>query len=91
MTHQINYKKTFLITGGTGFLGSHIAVRLLAEGHRILLLARGQKQHSALERVRRLLDWFKVEESQRSRLEVLEGDMDHSLLGLDTKDAQFRN
>jgi nucleoside-diphosphate-sugar epimerase len=89
MTHQANYKKTFLITGGTGFLGSHIAVRLLAEGHRILLLARGQKQHSAMDRVRRLLDWFKVEESQRSRLEVLEGDLDHSSLGLDTKGKQF--
>jgi nucleoside-diphosphate-sugar epimerase len=89
MIHQAHYKKTFLITGGTGFLGSHIAVRLLAEGHRILLLARGQKQHSARERVRRLLDWFKVEESQRSRLEVLEGDLDYSFLGLDTKDAQF--
>jgi nucleoside-diphosphate-sugar epimerase len=89
MTHQANYKKTFLITGGTGFLGSHIAVCLLAKGHRVLLLARGQKQHSAPERVRRLLDWFKVEESQRLQLKVLEGDLDHSLLGLDTKCARF--
>jgi nucleoside-diphosphate-sugar epimerase len=87
MTHLSNYK-TFLITGGTGFLGSHIAVCLLAKGHRVLLLARGQKRHSAQERVRRLLDWFQVEESQRSRLKVLEGDLDHSLLGLDTKDVQ---
>jgi nucleoside-diphosphate-sugar epimerase len=90
MTYQATYKKTFLITGGTGFLGSHIAMCLLAKGHRVLLLARGQKQHSAPERVRRLLDWFQVEESQRSRLEVLEGDIDHSFLGLATKGARFQ-
>jgi uncharacterized protein YbjT (DUF2867 family) len=29
------------ITGGTGFVGRHLARRLVAEGHEILLLARG--------------------------------------------------
>lgn len=31
-------KKTFLITGGTGFLGCHIAQFLLGKGHRVKLL-----------------------------------------------------
>ena len=29
------------ITGGTGFIGGHLAHRLLAEGHQVVLLARG--------------------------------------------------
>jgi uncharacterized protein YbjT (DUF2867 family) len=30
------------ITGGTGFIGRHLAVRLAAEGHEVVLLARGK-------------------------------------------------
>jgi nucleoside-diphosphate-sugar epimerase len=29
------------ITGGTGFIGGHLARRLAAEGHEVILLARG--------------------------------------------------
>ena len=29
-----------LLTGGTGFIGSHILIKLLAEGHQIEILAR---------------------------------------------------
>ncbi len=75
-------KRTFLITGGTGFIGSHIAVRLLSQGHFLLILARSQKQLSATERFFRLLDWFGVEKHQRSRIQVLEGQLDHPTLGL---------
>jgi NADH dehydrogenase len=31
-----------LVTGGTGFVGSHLAPRLLAEGHHVRVLSRGQ-------------------------------------------------
>ncbi|MGM0537577.1 MAG: SDR family oxidoreductase [Thermodesulfobacteriota bacterium] len=77
-----------LVTGGTGFLGSHLAVRLLAQGQRILLLARSYKGHSPRQRVQRLLDWFYVPDEHRQRLTVLEGHLDVPGLGLNPKDAQ---
>ena len=30
------------ITGGTGFIGSHLARRLILDGHEVVLLARGK-------------------------------------------------
>ena len=29
---------TILLTGGAGFIGSHLAERLLADGHRVVVL-----------------------------------------------------
>ncbi|GAB6060787.1 hypothetical protein JCM31598_39040 [Desulfonatronum parangueonense] len=80
--------RTILITGGTGFLGSHLAVRLLTEGHRILLLARGRPQICAQSRVAKLLDWFGVPQSRRSGMEVLEGNLEQPGLGLRARDLQ---
>ena len=34
------------ITGGTGFIGSHLARRLVAEGHHVVLLGRNRKETS---------------------------------------------
>ena len=34
----------FLITGGTGFIGTHLTKRLLLEGHEVLILSRSEKQ-----------------------------------------------
>ena len=71
-----------LLTGGTGFLGSHILHELLTRGYNITLLARANGQLSAEERVRRLLDWFGLDGGIRSRLEVIEGCIDQPNLGL---------
>src|SRR5215475_14157043 len=55
----------FLVTGGAGFIGSHIAERLLAEGHRVRILdnfSTGSSANLAFARGNR-------------RLEVMRGDL----------------
>lgn len=37
------------ITGGTGFIGSHLARRLVAEGHHVVVLARNRRNTSAAD------------------------------------------
>lgn len=83
-------ERAVLITGGTGFLGSHLAVRFLGEGHRVLLLARTDSSGKGpRQRVQRLLDWFHVPEESRQRLTVLEGHLGAPGLGLSPDDEQM--
>jgi nucleoside-diphosphate-sugar epimerase len=74
-----------LITGGTGFLGSHIAARLLRDGHEVTWLARRDRRLTAAERVARLLDWFGIEPAARARSRVVEGEITRSGLGVDPR------
>ncbi len=76
---------TFLVTGATGFLGSHIAVELLRRGYKIALLCRPQADASAETRVDRLLSWFGVESHHRPRVQVVQGYVDRPRFGLDEK------
>jgi nucleoside-diphosphate-sugar epimerase len=74
----------FFLTGGTGFLGSHVAVELLKRGFEVSLLARSDERRSAAERVGRLLDWFALPAEPRLRLRVVEGDIMQPGLGIDS-------
>ncbi|MGZ6225562.1 MAG: SDR family oxidoreductase, partial [Syntrophales bacterium] len=80
-----NRETIFFITGGTGFIGSHLAVNLLKNGHKVLLLARPQKILSARERVYQLLDWFALEPEHRRNLDVVEGSLDAPMFDLSKK------
>jgi nucleoside-diphosphate-sugar epimerase len=75
-----------LITGGTGFLGSHLAARLIEQGNEVIFLARSKKGFPAAERVGRLLDWHGIEPGQKNNVRVIEGQIENADLGL-TPDA----
>ena len=72
----------FFLTGGTGFLGSHVAVELLKRGYGVTLLARSDKNRSAEARVRELLDWFDFPVGERLAVRVVEGDITLPRLGI---------
>jgi thioester reductase-like protein len=81
-----------LVTGVTGFVGSHLAYRLLENGHHVTALARGNKSASARERVTGILGQVAGSEEslrpQLERLEVLEGDIAGPRLGLSEDSAR---
>jgi nucleoside-diphosphate-sugar epimerase len=64
-----------LVTGATGFLGSHIAVALLRAGYRVAVLARASKGLSASDRIGRLARWFGLNDEAARAIEIVEGDI----------------
>ncbi|HLH31596.1 MAG TPA: SDR family oxidoreductase [Terriglobia bacterium] len=72
--------KNVFITGATGFVGSHLAVRFLDAGYHVTALARGSKSASAESRVRDVLN--DVGTSRLENLRVMEGDISLPDLGL---------
>jgi nucleoside-diphosphate-sugar epimerase len=75
---------TFL-TGGTGFLGSHIGAELLRRGHEVTFLARGDRRQPAAERVDRVLRWHGVGPAARQRARVVEGEITAPRLGMESE------
>src|SRR5262249_19796301 len=77
-------RKQILITGATGFLGSHLAARVLQTGAHVTAIARGSKNASARTRVEEALR--DIGGTPFERLTVLEGDI--SMPGLGLKESQ---
>ena len=75
-----------LVTGVTGFVGSHLAYRLLENGDHVLALARGSRNESPRDRVlevlRSVAGQHRDFNAHLNRLEVLEGDISQPRLGL---------
>ena len=77
-------ESTILVTGATGFLGSHLATGLLGRGHRLILLARPQQDRSAEQRMAKLMEWFGLgTELNSGRIRVIEAHLEKPRLGLD--------
>ena len=73
------------LTGGTGFLGSHIAASFLEAGYPVCLLVRPDKGLSARERIDRLLDWHEVGVGSRRNLRLVEGTLEAPGLGMNAE------
>ncbi len=71
----------YLLTGATGFLGSHVMAGLLKKGEGVVVVGRRAGGESLAERIRRLLEWFGIEHLQE-RLELHEADFREPRLGL---------
>lgn len=90
MQTSIKHKKTVLLTGGTGFIGRHIAHQLIKDGIYLKLLIRKGKSEDIKERVRNIFRSIIPQNIDYSNsYEVLEGDIkEHNLL---LKDADCEN
>ncbi|HEY6555100.1 MAG TPA: SDR family oxidoreductase [Vicinamibacteria bacterium] len=71
-----------LVTGATGFIGSHLAVELARRGHDVSVLVRGNGAATAEERFSRILDWFETDGAIRKRLRVIAGELEKPRFGL---------
>jgi nucleoside-diphosphate-sugar epimerase len=78
-----NRTHTVLLTGATGFLGSHIAAEMIRRGVPLWVVCRPNKHLTGRERFDRTLAWLGVKPRDPSRLRVLEGFLDRPNLGLD--------
>jgi len=52
----------YILTGATGFLGSHVMAGLLRQGRGVVILGRPSQDESLQERIERLLRWFGCED-----------------------------
>lgn len=74
-------KKTVLLTGATGFLGSHLMLKLLQKGYPLRVLGRPGKVRSLPERVINLLHWFSAGPCA-DQVDAFEVDFEKKELGL---------
>lgn len=75
------------VTGGTGFIGSHLVIELLKSGYYVVLLSRSKDGLTAFERVEQILQWHNWWNTEN--LHILEGDITLPKLGLDKKQYAY--
>jgi len=75
-----NAESVIFLTGGTGFMGSHIAVELLKRGYFVIFLCRPKHDLGAHERVQKVLEWHGL--PYNKNFKVVSGQVDEPRLGL---------
>lgn len=78
---KIKNSEKYLLTGATGFLGSHIMAELLLKGKKVVITGRASKKESLKERIQILLNWFGIKHLA-GMLEFYETDFLKTKLGL---------
>jgi nucleoside-diphosphate-sugar epimerase len=73
--------QTFVLTGATGFLGSHLMASLLERGDRVVVLGRRSAEGSLAARIDTLLEWFDLH-TRSGQVETAEVDFLKPLCGL---------
>ncbi len=74
-------EQTFVLTGATGFLGSHLMAALVARGDPVIVLGRPSATECLASRVGRLLTWFGIP-AKSLPVETVEADLLEHRLGL---------
>jgi len=74
--------QTYLLTGATGFLGSHLMASLLKKGYRIIVFGRSKSNESLQQRVIKLLQWFGIEYMIKN-VECVDYDLSKNMFGLE--------
>jgi thioester reductase-like protein len=78
----------YLLTGATGFLGSHIMTGLLQKGIGVAIAGRSSGSESLQERINKLLAWFGMEHAE-GLLEFYETDFLRERLGLSEDEYDY--
>lgn len=81
----IHNKPVTVLTGATGFLGSHLMAAMLKEGYKVIVMGRSNKEGTLKERIIRLLKWFGIDDLPEGFIEI---DFLKPLLGL--SDPEYR-
>jgi nucleoside-diphosphate-sugar epimerase len=74
-------KPLTVLTGATGFLGSHLMAAMLVNGYRIIIAGRSTKEETLADRIDKLLRWFGIEHLS-GLLELVEIDFLKPLMGI---------
>jgi nucleoside-diphosphate-sugar epimerase len=74
-------KPITVLTGATGFLGSHLMAAMLTNGYRIIIPGRSTKEEDLAQRINKLLRWFGIEHLS-GQLELVEIDFLKPLMGI---------
>ena len=71
-----------MITGATGFIGSHLAAAFMEEGKDIIALARSKGRQSGWQRMQNRFNWFQLNGSAHQFGKVAEADICRPQFGL---------
>lgn len=81
--------KKILITGATGFIGSHLAAAFMEEGKDVIVLARSKGNQSGWQRMQNRFHWFQLNGSAHQFGKVIEADISRPQFGLSNE--AYRN